>query len=73
MGASTIQVKERVVSAYRAARARHSPYASPPLPAIVWTLQGKTDRHGIHEEVDETAAIACTGGEESLAVMSAVS
>jgi hypothetical protein len=54
------------VSAYSAARDRHSQYASPPLPEIVWTLQGKTDRHGIHEEADETQAIAETHSEESL-------
>ena len=73
MGASTIQVKERVVSAYSAARDRDGPYASPTLPDIVWTRKGKTYRHGIHEEADETEAIACTGGEESLARMSGVS
>ena len=61
------------VSEYVATRDRYGQYASPTLPEIVWTLQGKTYRHGIHEEADETEAIACTGGEESLAVMSAVS
>jgi hypothetical protein len=35
--------------------------------------EGKTYRHVIHEEADETEAIACTGGEESLARMSGVS
>ena len=73
MGASTIQVKERVVSAYRAARDRDGQYASPTLPEIVWTRKGKTSRHGIHEEADETEALAYTSGEESRAGLSAVS
>jgi hypothetical protein len=74
MGASTIQVKERgCFGISRAARDRDGPYASPALPDIVWTRKGKTYRHVIHEEADETEAIACTGGEESLARMSGVS
>ena len=36
-------------------------------------FKGKKDRHRSHEEADETEEIACTGGEESLAGLSAVS
>jgi len=61
------------VSEYIATRNRYGPYASPTLPEILWTLKGKKDGHRSHEEADETEEIACTGGEESLAGMTAVS
>ena len=61
------------VSEYIATRDRYGQYASPTLPEIVWSLEGKTYRHGIPEEADETEEIAWTGGEESRAGLSAVS
>jgi hypothetical protein len=73
MGVQPSMFRSKDVSEYIAARDRDGQYASPPLPEILWTFKGTKDGHRRHEEGDETEEIACTGGEESLAELSAVS